>query len=109
MPKKDFVPKIVSANELHSGETIYLTASGWSPDIAVAVVGFNAIAAEGLLQRALEEPHLAVGPYLIDVALAADGRPEPVKLRERMRVNGPSVGALNGPPPVPARSRTKAA
>ena len=109
MAKKPFVPKIVSANELHSGETIYLTASGWSPDIAGAVVGFNAVAAEGLLQRALGEPHLAVGPYLIDVTLGADGRPEPVRLREQMRVTGPTVGALNGPPPVAARTRTAAA
>ncbi len=109
MPKKPFVPKVVSANELHSGETIYLTASGWSPDIAAAVIGFNAVAAEGLLQRALTEPHLAVGPYLIDVALSDDGHPEPVRLRERMRINGPSVGALNGPPPVSARSRSAAA
>ena len=36
MAKKPFVPKIVSANDLHSGETIYLTASGWSADIAAA-------------------------------------------------------------------------
>lgn len=103
MAKKPFSPQIVSANDLFTGETIYLTASGWSAQIEDSVVAHDAHAAETLLSRGSAEPEIAVGPYLIDVEVAANAAPAPKKYRESIRISGPSVGALNKRPLEDAR------
>ena len=88
MPRP-FTPKIATANHLMEGDVIYFTDPGWSRDHADAAVAAEAGAAEALLARASQEPHLTVGVYLADVALT-DGRPTPTHFRETFRTRGPS-------------------
>ena len=95
MPKA-FSPKIVSANDLMSGQTIYRAEGGWSADITDAVVAGDEETAAALLAAAESQPEIAVGPYLVDVV--GEDRPAPTKYREVIRVTGPTVGALNAPP-----------
>jgi hypothetical protein len=84
---------IVSANHLLTGATIYLTASGWSVNIRDAQTA-EAQEADALLARARAQGHVAVGPAVSAVTLGPDG-PAPARRRERMRRDGPGVGALN--------------
>lgn len=84
-------PLIVSANRLGDGVVIYFTtARSWSRDIADAAVTVTKAEAETLLAEAALQGIQAVGAYLVPVALnGAD--PEPLDLRERIRLNGPTV------------------
>ena len=86
-------PCIVSANHLLTGETIYMTADGWSADIAEVLVGQPADA-DALLTRARAEGGIAVGPEVSEVVLTDDG-PVPAHRREIIRRDGPTVGRLN--------------
>ena len=81
---------VVTANDLLVGDVIYLTpAQGWTRRLREAAVAPDAAAGEELLTEARRQPARAVGPYLIEVAAAADG-PRPTVLRERVRARGPS-------------------
>lgn len=93
MPKP-FSPQIISANHLLTGDTIYLTRTGWSPLLNDAAVASTKDDSDALLQRAVNEPAIAVGPYTVDVEQTSDGL-MPTKYREKFRVSGPTVGALN--------------
>lgn len=90
MPKP-FVPKIVSANRLLDGRTVYLGPNGWSTDIEEAMVAENAEAAQELLDVACRQPGVVVGPYLVDVEAGDAGVPRPLEIREKMRLRGPSI------------------
>lgn len=84
-----FTAKIVTANDLQSGDVIYLTADDqWSPHHAQAeLIEDEAHAQLRLLdgQRAKN----AVGVYLADAKRGNSG-PEPVHFREAFRARGPS-------------------
>lgn len=84
---------IVSANHLLTGDTIYLTRCGWSEDIREAETADEA-GADALLARARAQASIAVGPDFAGVTLTEDG-PVPTHRRERIRRDGPTVGALN--------------
>ncbi len=92
---KAFSPKIVSANDLMSGYTIYLGDAGWTSDIADAEIAHDQATADTLLAAAERQPEIAVGPYLVDVTGHLGSDPAPTKYREVIRVSGPTVGALN--------------
>lgn len=101
---KAFTPKIVSANDLLSGEAIYFTGDGWDADISRAIVAHVEDAADILLARASRQADIAVGPYLVDVRTENDV-PVPTKYRESLRISGPTVGALNAAPELRPEAR----
>ncbi|WP_022704164.1 DUF2849 domain-containing protein [Pseudorhodobacter ferrugineus] len=84
-----FSPKVVTANDMRSGDVIYLTADDqWSPLHAQAELIENEAHAQLRLldgQRAKN----AVGAYLADARRGTNG-PEPVHFREAFRTRGPS-------------------
>ena len=81
----------VTANHLLDGDVVYLTAGlGWSRELADAAVADSQAEADRLLAAAAGQEAEVVGPYLIAVAYDADGPPEPLHYRERIRTRGPS-------------------
>ncbi|MEC9346715.1 MAG: DUF2849 domain-containing protein [Pseudomonadota bacterium] len=82
----------VTANRLGDGLVIYLTATGWSEQVADAATADTRDAAQALLDRALAQPGHAVGAELIEVEQGADGL-RPVRYRELIRSLGPTVRA----------------
>lgn len=86
-----FAPQIISANDLLGGQVVYLTAeNNWSARIADARIAQDADTAAIMLEVAEAQTAQVVGPYLIDVSIAA-GSPQPVHFREKFRLNGPSI------------------
>lgn len=87
---KNFKPKIVSANDVLVGDVVYLDAHGsWTRRLQEASVAYGEEAADALLSAGTQ-PEKVVGAYLVDVALAADGRRTPTHFREKFRDLGPS-------------------
>jgi Protein of unknown function (DUF2849) len=85
--------QMLTANRLTDGTVVFRAADGrWVEQVAEGHVVEEA-AAPALLKEGEAAVARAevVGPYLIDVALA-DGRPVPLRYRERIRADGPSVG-----------------
>lgn len=90
MPKA-FVPKIVSANDLLTGDVVYLTgAGGFSRDIDEAVIANDEDSAKGLLDWAAGQPGRAVGAYLVEVDAPPGATPRPLHHREIIRDHGPT-------------------
>ena len=88
---KAFKPQIVTANDLFEGDVVYLTAGGfWSRELSDAVVAYTREEAEANLARGEEQQSTIVGAYLADVAIGADGVPQPLHYREHRRTLGPS-------------------
>ena len=88
MPKP-FTPKIVTANALLKGEVVYLTATGWTRQLAEAEVLTDEAAADLRLIEALSQHDKVVGTYLADVEIDG-GVPRPAHFREDFRATGPS-------------------
>ena len=86
---KEFKPSVVTANDLIEGDSVFLGALGWVRDIAEARVALSRDEAEVLEADGVagEDANIVVGPYLVEVSVAA-GRPVPVLRRERIRVSG---------------------
>lgn len=84
-----FTPKVVTANDLASGDVIYLTAADdWSPHHhAAELIEDEAHAQMRLLDG--KRAKNAVGAYLADAKRGTNG-PEPVHFREAFRTRGPS-------------------
>ena len=99
-PRKLSTAKILTANDLHSGGVVFATANGdWSPFISQAQLSDDASTSEKLEahgQHAVES-QIVVEPFFIDVTLQ-NGLPHPVRFREQLRVNGPSVQAAFSKP-----------
>lgn len=82
--------KTVTANDLRTGETVYLTpANGWSVALAEAAL-LEGPAAGAALARAERAETIVVGPYLMEIERPArpGGR---ARLREAIRAAGPTV------------------
>lgn len=85
-----FIPKVVTANDLRSGEVVYLTDAGaWSPRHAEAELLVDEAEAQLRLLVAEAQADRIVGPYLADAKEGPDG-PEPIHFREAFRTRGPS-------------------
>ncbi len=85
-----FTPKIVTANALLSGETVYLTEDDrWSPRHEEAELIDDEAHAQLRLLFAESQPGRVVGPYLAEAMHRPDG-PAPLRLREVIRAQGPS-------------------
>jgi hypothetical protein len=85
--------KVLTGNRLSDGVVIYLTAEGnWSEwlqaarlaETEVDEAALAAIGEEAVRQR------LVVAPYLMEARASAAG-PQPVKLREIIRAQGPTI------------------
>jgi len=85
-----FTPKIVTANDLRSGEAVYLTDAGaWSPNHREAELLTDEAEAQLRLLEAEAQEARIVGPYLAEARPGPNG-PEPVHFREAFRTRGPS-------------------
>lgn len=85
-----FSPKVVTGNDLLTGEVVYLAADGrWSPRHADAELLTDEAEAELRLIEASAQEHRVVGVYLADARPGPRG-PEPVHFREAFRTRGPS-------------------
>ncbi|MGF1626862.1 MAG: DUF2849 domain-containing protein [Alphaproteobacteria bacterium] len=91
-PKRPPLPVILLANDLLDGDVVFRTESGWSLDPADALVAHDDRTAEALEASALAavERCEVIDAYLVDVELAAGGRPLPRHYRERIKTLGPS-------------------
>jgi hypothetical protein len=86
--------KIITANRLTDGIVVYLTGNGWVDGIGSAAVLNAPDAIEAGLasaKRAIANREV-VDVAAIDVTLDDNRSPVPVKLRERIRAFGPTVG-----------------
>lgn len=91
--KRPPLPIVLTANHLLGGQSIYRTVDGWSDSLSDAVVGAEEVEAARLESAGYDSitSGKVVDPYLITVALDADGRAMPVHYRERIRVTGPTI------------------
>jgi len=84
---------VLTANRLSDGIAVFLAADGgWVEGIAGAVIArtpeeTSTLQAQGARDAAR---NLVVEPYLAEVA-EVDGRVLPSRMRERVRVDGPSI------------------
>ncbi|MDX2263555.1 MAG: DUF2849 domain-containing protein [Hyphomicrobiales bacterium] len=87
MAKKNSL-KILTANQLLGGYSVFWTGADWSTDHRRAQVAHTPEDAAALerVGKASEAANEVVGVYLVDVDLGADGLPHPTHYREKMRV-----------------------
>lgn len=99
---KQFLPKVLTANNLVEGHSVFLCAEGWHRDISRAMVSVTPEQAAEL--EALGNRHVranqVVGPYLVEVQIG-DGAPVPVLRREQIRAAGKPTIAV-GPAEIAA-------
>ena len=89
-------PVVITANRLGDGAVVYRSADGrWTKDLAAAAVVTTTPAAIELLTAALADKLEAVDVYVAPVTLTREQQVWPGNLRERIRLNGPTV-ALPG-------------
>jgi hypothetical protein len=81
--------KILTGNDLASGDVVWWTGNGWSRHLEDAVdVGAN-----GEAIAHVEEAALRVNvPYVIDAEATPEG-PRPAHIKDRIRALGPTVRA----------------
>ena len=83
--------KIITANDLLSGEVVYLTRSGrWSPNHSDAILFGGKSTGDARLEEILELDLLVVGAYLADATRLGDNASSPIHFREVFRTKGPS-------------------
>ena len=79
--------KLLTGNDLPSGDVVWWTGQGWSRHIEDAVdVGDQG---EAIL-RAEEGARRVNVPYVIDATLTAEG-PRPAHIKDRIRALGPTM------------------
>jgi len=84
------ISKVVTANDLKSGEVIYLRfPHSWTPDLTKASVITDRDLARASLVFAQGQANVVVGAYLSDVIKDTDG-PQASHFREKFRSTGPS-------------------
>jgi hypothetical protein len=84
---------VLTANRLHDGIVVYLAADGrWVESIEDAAVAHAPEETRALEEQGARDSaaNLVVEPYLAEVA-EAGGRRLPARMRERVRVEGPSI------------------
>lgn len=79
--------KLLTGNDLPTGDVIWWTGSAWSRHVEEA----TDVADQGeSIARAEEGARRVNGPYVIDATLTADG-PRPAHIKDRVRALGPTV------------------
>ena len=90
MSRRPFTPKVVAANDLLSGDAIWLTADDrWTGDMTKAELIEDEAVADDRLIFAIGQPATIVGAYLVDAEATPNG-PAPAHFRETFRTRGPS-------------------
>ncbi|MFA7433076.1 MAG: DUF2849 domain-containing protein [Gemmobacter sp.] len=85
-----FTPKVITANDLREGDTVWLTPDDrWSRDHLDAELIEDEAHAQIRLLDASVRGHEVVGAYLAEARPGPRG-PEPVHFRETFRTRGPS-------------------
>jgi hypothetical protein len=85
-----FTPKVVTGNDLHLGDVVYLTADDrWSRHHHEAELIEDEAIADIRLIDASRQTGAVVGAYLAEARPGPRG-PEPVHFREAFRARGPS-------------------
>ncbi len=85
-----FSPKVVTANELVSGDVVYLSAdTRWVHQHNDADLFLDLVRATKWLEFAEKQQANVVGAYLADATAGASG-PVPVHFRDAFRARGPS-------------------
>ena len=85
--------KAITGNRLTDGRVVFLTEGGaWSLAIADAQLVTDGPMLDAALAygRAQHDARIVVDPYAIDVDII-DDKPVPVRLRERIRAEGPTI------------------
>ncbi len=84
--------RVLSANDLRSGDVVFWGAQGWQKDVAKAALLQGGAPADALLAlgEQAETDNIVVGSYLVAVETHA-GRRSAVELRERVRLSGPPI------------------
>jgi hypothetical protein len=93
MSKQGFTASIVTANRLVDGTVVFLDDEGtWHDSAKFAAIARSPDEARALEARGAHDAarNLVVEPYLIEVREADDGL-VPLRVRERVRFQGPSV------------------
>lgn len=98
MAKKPTGPQVLTGNRLSDGRVVFLTPEGgW--DLAIDAARFARTPEEAAeLERIGAEATAAnviLDTYLVEVT-EDSGQPVPVRLRERFRIAGPTVGHSRG-------------
>ncbi len=85
--------KIITANRLHDGIVVFLSADGWETDINQSAILNAPDAVDAGLATAANAIRNSeiIDVNAIDVSLDENDSPVPVKLRERIRAFGPTV------------------
>jgi hypothetical protein len=82
--------KALTANRLTDGAVVYLTDAGEWSRLINDVRALDDTESEGALAAAMAQPHILVGPYLIEFD---EGHPAGrERLKETIRSRGPTVG-----------------
>lgn len=84
--------RVLTANDLRSGDVVFWGANGWQRDAVTATLVKGGAQGDELLaigERA-EAANIVVGSYLVAVENQA-GHRSAVELRERVRLSGPPV------------------
>jgi hypothetical protein len=84
---------VITGNSLGEGLVVFQSASGWSLRIAEAQIYESKDVLDAALVRANADAaaNRVVEPYAVEVVRNANGI-APVKLRERIRAEGPTTG-----------------
>ncbi len=93
MAKGPNLPAIVVANDILSGDVVFLGALAWEQSNTKAVIARTQAEADQLLARAQKDfkANRIVDAYLVEVRVLEDGTPEPIHYREKMRTKGPTT------------------
>jgi hypothetical protein len=85
-------PVVVTANRVGDGAVVYRRADGsWTLDLKAAAVTTSPATAQEFVNAAIADDLHAVGSYIAPVKLTRDGEIRPGNLRERIRVQGPTI------------------
>lgn len=93
MAKGPSLPAIVVANDILSGDVVFLGERAWEPSNAKAMIARKQDEADQLLARAQADfkANRIVDAYLVEVRVLENGTPEPIHYREKMRTKGPTT------------------
>jgi hypothetical protein len=120
MSKRAPEVSVLTANRLTDGIVVFLATNGrWVESINGALVARSADEARALQEQGARDAarNLVVEPYLAALdegGAAPGGRPLPARMRERVRVDGPSIladvpgyvpPAANGVKPLASNAR----
>ena len=80
--------KLLTGNDLASGDVIWWTGAGWSRHVEEA----TDVATDGDAIAPVEEAaRRVIGAYVIEAAAGPGGTPRPAHIKDRIRALGPTV------------------